>query len=107
MMEALADPDDDRDLGQFFTERPVKANPLIDDTDGDGLSDAEEFELGTDPELRDTTGDGISDRDALELDREDPTVFTVTPPEAKLLKINQELEYGEYYIPEYQVEYQY
>jgi len=31
------------------------------DTDGDGLSNAEEAELGTDPELADTDGDGLDD----------------------------------------------
>jgi serine/threonine protein kinase len=31
------------------------------DTDGDGLSDAEERRLGTDPALRDTDGDGLPD----------------------------------------------
>jgi hypothetical protein len=31
------------------------------DTDGDGLNDCEEYELGTDPELIDTDGDGIPD----------------------------------------------
>jgi von Willebrand factor type A domain/Bacterial TSP3 repeat len=31
------------------------------DTDGDGLNDCEEYELGTDPELVDTDGDGIPD----------------------------------------------
>jgi hypothetical protein len=31
------------------------------DTDGDGLNDCEEFEIGTDPELVDTDGDGIPD----------------------------------------------
>ncbi len=33
------------------------------DTDGDGLTDAREAELGTDPTLVDTDGDGISDGD--------------------------------------------
>lgn len=31
------------------------------DTDGDGLSDSEELELGLDPEKSDTDGDGYSD----------------------------------------------
>ena len=34
--------------------------PFI-DTDGDGLSDDEELELGTDPSKEDTDGDGYSD----------------------------------------------
>ena len=31
------------------------------DSDGDGLTDAEEAELGTDPDLADSDGDGIDD----------------------------------------------
>jgi len=37
------------------------------DADGDGLTDEEEAELGTDPDLADTDGDGFSDPDELEL----------------------------------------
>ena len=44
------------------TKCPVSAGVRqICDTDGDGLADCEEFELGTDPELVDTDGDGIPD----------------------------------------------
>src|SRR5262249_17007542 len=34
---------------------------VIPDSDGDGLNDDEEAELGTDPHNRDTDGDGITD----------------------------------------------
>ena len=37
------------------------------DTDGDGLTDAEEADLGTDPELADTDGDGIEDGEEVDL----------------------------------------
>lgn len=37
------------------------------DSDGDGLSDKEEADLGTDPELADSDGDGIDDGEELEL----------------------------------------
>jgi hypothetical protein len=37
------------------------------DTDGDGLTDKEEEELGTDPELTDTDGDGLSDLEERDL----------------------------------------
>jgi hypothetical protein len=51
--------DDDDDAG------PV-------DTDGDGLTDDEEADLGTDPELADTDGDGLDD--GVEVDEAtDPT----------------------------------
>ena len=47
-------------------EFPVNDNSLVElvfmpDTDGDGLNDIEEYELGTDRTLVDTDGDGISD----------------------------------------------
>ncbi|HMV69129.1 MAG TPA: hypothetical protein PKA64_19945, partial [Myxococcota bacterium] len=42
------------------------------DSDGDGLSDAREAELGTRPDLRDTDGDGQSDRDEVERWHTDP-----------------------------------
>jgi thiol-disulfide isomerase/thioredoxin len=38
------------------------------DTDGDGLSNAEEADLGTDPDLADTDGDGVDDGDELDDD---------------------------------------
>jgi len=40
--------------------KPVQGQSLV-DTDGDGLTDAEEFLAGTSPFLRDTDGDGFSD----------------------------------------------
>ncbi len=43
------------------------------DTDGDGLSDAEEEQMGTDPEVQDTDSDGLEDgREVMELGS-DPT----------------------------------
>ncbi len=36
-------------------------SPLLADTDGDGLSDAQEWRLGTDPNNPDTDGDGMPD----------------------------------------------
>lgn len=43
------------------------------DSDGDGLTDAEEVELGTDPDSADTDGDGVDDGDEVE-GRTDPTI---------------------------------
>lgn len=42
------------------------------DTDGDGLADAREAELGTDPSRRDTDRDGLSDGDEVNRYRTDP-----------------------------------
>jgi hypothetical protein len=45
------------------------SDPLLADTDGDGLTDFEEREFGTHPRLTDTDGDGLSDfQEALGLD---------------------------------------
>jgi|GEM_PF-1564631 len=46
----------------------------VTDTDGDGLTDAQESALGTDPNNPDTDGDGAIDGDEVELGFFDPTV---------------------------------
>ncbi len=48
----------------------VSGGPL--DTDGDGLSDAEELQLGTDPKNPDTDGDGLTDGEEVKKYRTDP-----------------------------------
>lgn len=40
------------------TSRPSWADPELADTDGDGIDDGDEIELGTDPLDSDTDGDG-------------------------------------------------
>ena len=47
-------------------------NDADDDSDGDGLSNREEIELGTDPCNTDTDGDGLSDYDELNQYNTDP-----------------------------------
>ncbi|MDE7360316.1 MAG: cellulose binding domain-containing protein [Oscillospiraceae bacterium] len=47
-------------------------NDADDDSDGDGLSNREEIELGTDPRNADTDGDGLSDYDELNTYNTDP-----------------------------------
>ncbi|MFB1064480.1 VWA domain-containing protein [Natrinema sp. H-ect4] len=89
MLEMITDPDDERDPATLLTSRAVEANPLLSDTSGNGLSDARERDLGTDPKRVDTTGDGIADDEALELNREDPTIFTTTPPSPILVDYSQ------------------
>ena len=49
----------DGDISNDSGESTVENGEL--DTDGDGLSDSQENELGTDPESSDTDGDGLSD----------------------------------------------
>lgn len=50
-----------------ITARHVVSNKLKVDTDNDGLTDKEEFDLKTDPTLSDTDGDGINDIDELDI----------------------------------------
>lgn len=54
--------DSDGDGVNNILEREWNSDPEREDTDEDGISDANEiFGLGTDPKLRDTDGDGILD----------------------------------------------
>lgn len=61
-----------------FLEAPAHAD-FHTDTSGNGLSDYEEWVVGTDPALADTSGDGISDYDAVVLNL-DPLQQHPTPP---------------------------
>lgn len=61
--QALATMPDDAIAGLSIAEQLAVQNfRLLADTDGDGLADIEEVELGTDPENADTDGDGLADR---------------------------------------------
>ena len=44
------------------------------DTDGDGLTDEEEMDLGTDPKSADTDNDGLTDFDEVRIYQTDPTM---------------------------------
>ncbi|MFA6098131.1 MAG: hypothetical protein WCV50_02190 [Patescibacteria group bacterium] len=63
---------------QPATNQPVNsAVPAINantaqDTDGDGLTDAEEKDLGTDPKNKDTDNDGLFDREEVKVYKTDP-----------------------------------
>ena len=59
-------PDEDNDGlddGWEYTNFGVVESDPLDDPDGDGLTNLQEQELGTNPELADSDGDGISDWD--------------------------------------------
>ncbi|MGM0387395.1 MAG: VWA domain-containing protein [Natrinema limicola] len=83
-LSELEDADDIEDLdgleGDILEIDTVHANPLVSDTNGDGVTDVEERRLGTDPKARDTTGDGIADAEAQNGDY-DPTLFDIGSPE--------------------------
>lgn len=59
------------------TPVPATAEPTVDttDTDGDGLPDVQEAELGTNPENPDSDDDGITDGDEVNVHRTDPLNF--------------------------------
>ncbi|WP_380677096.1 PGF-CTERM sorting domain-containing protein [Salinigranum sp. GCM10025319] len=66
------DPDGDGLTSRAELAGDPETNPFVADTDGDGLNDAREREIGTDPTRADTDGDTLSD--AREVDAgTDPT----------------------------------
>jgi hypothetical protein len=67
---AADDPDTDGDGLTDAQEAILGTDPYNIDTDGDGLTDGQEVELGTDPLVADTDGDGLDD--ALEIGWTDP-----------------------------------
>jgi hypothetical protein len=60
---AIEDVDSDGDGLSDAEEFELGTNPHLADSDGDGLNDLQEYLLGTDPWLMDTDGDGIPDGD--------------------------------------------
>ncbi|MBU1192528.1 MAG: RHS domain-containing protein [Gammaproteobacteria bacterium] len=59
---ALYQPDDDQDGLSNAEEDPLGSNPANTDSDGDGLSNIDEwYSTGTDARLADTDGDGVLD----------------------------------------------
>lgn len=66
-------------------------NDADDDSDGDGLSNKEEIELGTDPQNIDTDGDGLSDYDELNKYNTDPLK---EDSDGDTLKDGDEIEIG-------------
>ncbi len=69
------DGDEDSDGLTNGEEFNLGSNPTLADTDGDGLSDGDEFnQHGSDPTLRDTDGDGLEDEEEVnETPATDPT----------------------------------
>ena len=63
--DASLDPDGDglTNLQEYL----LGTNPHVADTDGDGLNDGDEVKAGTNPLVADTDGDGLSDGDEIRL----------------------------------------
>ena len=68
-------------------EWKYRTNPLLSDTDGDGLLDKVEINITkTSPRLSDTDGDGFSDKLEVDIDDKypgvmDPLAYNLSPPE--------------------------
>lgn len=58
-------PDSDTSVVMTVNQTPAPEKVFV-DSDGDGLSDAEEERLGTDPQIADTDGDGFPDGEEVE-----------------------------------------
>jgi uncharacterized repeat protein (TIGR02543 family) len=58
----------------YLLERGHPTNPLVADSDGDGLTDGEEFTLGSHPLVGDTDGDGLTDAEEVRLTSTNPTL---------------------------------
>ncbi len=69
-------PDGTEDANHNGMVDPGETDPRKQDTDGDGIGDAQEAAVGTDPTRYDTDDDGLSDGEELEigLDPNDPDV---------------------------------
>ncbi|HOZ49677.1 MAG TPA: choice-of-anchor Q domain-containing protein [Candidatus Hydrogenedentes bacterium] len=68
----------------------VKVEPTPDagDSDGDGLTDDEEYALGTDPNNPDTDGDGVSDGDEVDAETDPTGPLAVTIPGPDTVEVN-------------------
>ena len=68
---------------------PLVPNNINNDSDGDGLSDIEELQHGSDPLTPDTDGDGVNDGDevAQGSDPTDPADGGVAPPPEELVEL--------------------
>jgi hypothetical protein len=62
----------DRGFNDFGDSLFSDREDFVLDSDGDGLSDEEEYKLGTDPFNPDTDGDGLSDREEVMIYKTDP-----------------------------------
>lgn len=77
---------DDDDLPDDWERQnglPVNGSSTNGDFDRDGLTNREEYLLGTRADLADTDGDGVSDADELRVYGSDPLVKDAVPPKLK------------------------
>lgn len=78
--KSLLSASDQADLENALDRSVTGSDPLYADTDGDGLDDDRERQLGTDPSASDTDEDGIPDGVEVDIWDTDPTLHDVTPP---------------------------
>lgn len=73
----------DRERAKLEAEETARVAAYPMDSDGDGLTDDQERELGTDPTKADSDGDGFHDFDEVTTRKSDPTVFDETKPDER------------------------
>ena len=86
------------DLGDTValdTDADGEPNATDADDDGDGLSDAEEHELGTNLIQADTDGDGYSDKEEVDAGTAPLLAGSFPGSDASILMINNDFQFGE------------
>lgn len=90
-------PDDDG--LSYAEERELGTDPFTLDSDGDGLNDSEEVRIGTNPTKIDTDGDGISDYDEIYATDEYPNA----DPLEKDVYVEIDTTSGSFWFKEYKL----
>jgi len=72
------------DIDPYLDVYWVTSSPFLFDTDGDGVSDGQEYDDSTDPRNPDTDGDGLND-----LIDDDPLVVELQAPVVELISLEQ------------------
>ncbi|WP_435064625.1 hypothetical protein [Halobaculum sp. EA56] len=76
--------DSAEEIAGLIDRREASTDPMLSDSDLDGLADDREVMLSTNPSARDTDGDGIDDGAEVRKWNTDPTLHDYRPPEVTI-----------------------